>query len=105
MNDENSRARFMNVRVKRTAACWTPRTLRRLIRVVKRVRDGELRASAGQAFANAIPRGVVSPRRCLALLKPIRPLQNRRRIRPTSQAAVAQPAPVKKPTQNQTPIW
>jgi hypothetical protein len=33
-----------------------------------------------------------------------RPLQNRK-IRPTSQAAIAQPAPVKKPTQNQTPIW
>jgi hypothetical protein len=27
------------------------------------------------------------------------------KIRPTSQAAIAQPAPVKKPTQNQTPIW
>jgi hypothetical protein len=26
-------------------------------------------------------------------------------IRPTSQAASAQPAPVKKPTQNQMPIW
>ena len=26
-------------------------------------------------------------------------------IRPTSQPAIAQPAPVKKPTQNQTPIW
>ena len=26
------------------------------------------------------------------------------RIRPTSHAASAQPAPVKKPTQNQTPI-
>ena len=27
------------------------------------------------------------------------------RIRPTSHAASAQPAPVKKPTQNQMPIW
>jgi hypothetical protein len=27
------------------------------------------------------------------------------KIRPTSHAAIAQPAPVKKPTQNQTPIW
>jgi hypothetical protein len=27
------------------------------------------------------------------------------KIRPTSHAARAQPAPVKKPTQNQTPIW
>jgi hypothetical protein len=27
------------------------------------------------------------------------------KIRPTSHPAIAQPAPVKKPTQNQTPIW
>jgi len=27
------------------------------------------------------------------------------KIRPTSHAAIAQPAPVKKPTQNQTPTW
>jgi hypothetical protein len=27
------------------------------------------------------------------------------KIRPTSHLAIAQPAPVKKPTQNQTPIW
>jgi len=27
------------------------------------------------------------------------------KTRPTSHPAIAQPAPVKKPTQNQTPIW
>jgi hypothetical protein len=27
------------------------------------------------------------------------------KIRPTITAAIAQPAPTKKPTQNQTPIW
>ena len=30
--------------------------------------------------------------------------QTTEKIRPTSQLAMAQPAPVKKPTQNQTPI-
>ena len=55
-------------------------------------------AFEGQHFANA-GCNRPNPRPVLRRLAQIT-----ERIRPTSHAAIAQPAPVKKPTQNQTPI-
>jgi hypothetical protein len=43
---------------------------------------------------------IVKKKRCLAT-----GAQIAEKTRPTSHPAIAQPAPVKKPTQNQTPIW